>query len=139
MIGGMDNLDEWIAFVSTHLPEPVSREEAADGTICFTGGDPGEVIVTVSPSTIAVLEYAVRWDTPYTPMVKPRLIGEVKWRRARNAETTRAVSALIAATRESRRAKFRRCEECERVLPPAWMHDDRICQTCAEQELGVVH
>src|SRR4051794_39156291 len=133
----MENLDEWLAFVSTHLPEPVTREEAGDGTVCFTGGEPGEVIVTVGATTIAVFEYAVRFDEGRrSAVIAPRLIGQVKWRRARNAETVRAVAALIAAAGESRRGRYRRCELCEQSLPPEWMHDAEVCQTCAEQQSG---
>lgn len=136
---GMENLDEWLAFVSTHLPDPVAREESGDGTVCFTGGDPGEVVVTVSPTTIGVFEYAITWNGPETAVAEPRLIGQVKWRRARNNETIRAVAALIAAARESRRAKYRQCERCDAVLPPEWMHDDDVCRTCAGQQLDIVH
>jgi hypothetical protein len=135
----MQNLDEWLAFVSTHLPEPVIREEAADGTVCFTGGRPALVIVTVGAAAIAVFEYAVRRDVFQAPAVSPRLIGQVRWRRARNAEMTRAVGALIAAARESRLSKFRRCEQCDEFTPPERMHDAHICQACAGQQPPVVH
>jgi hypothetical protein len=135
----MQNLDEWLAFVSTHLPEPVLREEAADGTVWFTGGRPPLVIVTVGGGTIAVFEYAVRLEPFKAPLVTPRLVGQVKWRRARNTEMTRAVGALIGAARESRLAKFHRCEQCDEAVPPEEMHDATICQACAEGSPGVVH
>ena len=135
----MRNLDEWLAFVSTHLPDPVSREEAADGTVWFTGGQPPLVIVSVGSRTIAVFEYGVRLQPSQPPIGTPRLVGQVKWRRARNTEMTRAVGALIAAARESRLAKFRRCEQCDESVPPENMHDAQICRTCVERYPDVVH
>lgn len=134
----MRNLDEWIAFISTHLPEPLERHEEADGWMTFTGGDPGEVIVRLSPTAIVVFEYAVQWDSPHTPTLAPRRIGVVHWRRARNHATVKAVGALIAAAREARRSKYRVCEMCEVPTAPEWMHGD-VCQSCAERHLGVVH
>ena len=135
----MQYLDEWLAFVSTHLPEPVIREETPDGTVWFSGGRPPVVIVTVGPGTIAVFEYAVRHEPVQAPTVTPRLVGQVKWRRARNTEMTRAVGALIAAARESRLAKYRRCQQCDESVPPEDMHDASLCQACAESSPDVVH
>jgi hypothetical protein len=134
----MQNFEEWLAFISTHLPQPVVEEQTGDGAI-FTGGDPGEVIVRLTQATITVLEYAVEWRGPHAPVLSPRRIGTVVWRRAPVHEMTKAVAALIEAAREARRAKFRICEMCERSMPPEWMHDDLVCQSCAENDLGLVH
>jgi hypothetical protein len=34
---------------------------------------------------------------------------------------------------------FRRCQKCQTLNPIGWMEDSRICQSCAEQYLGVVY
>ncbi len=34
---------------------------------------------------------------------------------------------------------FRTCEECGDLNPIGWMNDERICQSCAERNHGVVH
>jgi hypothetical protein len=133
----MQNLDEWMAFISTHLPEPVTQEQAIDGLISFTAGEPGQVVVHLTQSTIVVLEYAVRRETPLTSRLAPRRIGAVRWRRAPNPEMIKAVAALIAAARASRLEKFRVCDSCEVSKPPEWMLDERLCLSCAEHPLGV--
>ncbi len=129
----MTTLEQWLAFIATHLPQPVREDRDGDLTT-FTGGDPGQVVVRLSPSTITVLEYAVGWTASDTPVPAPRRIGTVVWRRARTPEMIRAVAALIGAAREARLAKFRICERCERSIPPEWMDDERICQSCADSD-----
>lgn len=130
----MQNIDEWMAFIATHLSDPVSEEHSPDGTISFTGGDPPEVVVSLTRSTIVVFEYAIREDAAHAPTPAPRPIGSVRWRRARNPEMIRAVTALIAAARDSRLAKFGICARCERSTPPERMHDDEVCSSCAAIE-----
>ena len=34
---------------------------------------------------------------------------------------------------------FRICVECNERNPVGWMHDDKVCQTCAERNHGVVY
>jgi hypothetical protein len=135
----MQNLDEWMAFISTHLPEPVTQDHGPDGLIVFTGGDPGEVVVHLTESTVVVFEYCVRRDPLLAPRVAPRRIGAVRWRRAPNPEMIKAVAALIAAARESRLQKFRVCDNCELSKPPEHMHDERLCQACAAEQEAVTH
>lgn len=134
----MNTFEEWLAYITTHLPTPVTEEQTGEGTT-FTGGDPGQVIVRLTRSRITVLEYAIEWTGPHTPVLAPRRIGTVVWGRARTHEMTKAVAALIEAAREARLAKFRVCERCERSTPPEWMDNERVCQSCADADLGVVH
>lgn len=134
----MTTYEEWLAFIVTHLPAPVTEQQTDEGTT-FMGGDPGQVIVRLTRSRITVLEYSIAWTGPHTSVPAPRRIGTVAWRRARTHETTKAVAALIEAAREARLAKFRVCERCERSTPPEWMDDERVCQACADTDPGVVH
>ncbi len=34
---------------------------------------------------------------------------------------------------------FRTCHICNELNPTGWMHNDTMCQSCAETELGIVH
>jgi hypothetical protein len=135
----MRHFEEWLAFLAAQLPDPVNQEEHPDGSVWFTGGEPGQVIARLTRSTITVFEFTVVRDGSRTPVVTPRRIGTVAWRRARNNEMVRAVSALIDAARQVRLAKFTVCVQCERPTPPEAMSDEDICQSCAEGERGLVH
>lgn len=135
----MHNIEEWLAFITTHLPQPVSQEIALDGSTYLSGGDPGEVIVRLTRSTITVWEYAVSWNTPDSPTVQPIRVGSVVWRRIQNASAVSAVHALIEAARESRLGTFSVCSHCQRRQPPELMHDDDVCQSCAQRDLGIVY
>jgi hypothetical protein len=130
----MYHYEEWLAFLSTHLPAPVRQEEATDGSLLFTGGEPPLVRARLTPSVITVYRFAVRWDAPDRPVVVPRRVGTLVWRRARNNEMLRAVGALIEAAREARLGTFTVCVICERPTPPERMHDDQICDSCARRE-----
>ncbi len=34
---------------------------------------------------------------------------------------------------------FAHCEECGELNPLGWMHDERICQSCAQRHHGIVY
>ena len=139
MITVMQNFEEWLAYITTHLPPPVSQDIAPDGSTYFTGGEPGDVIVRLTRSTVTVWEYAVSLETPQAPAVEPLRVGSVVWRRIPTAHAMSAVQSLIDAARVSRRSKFPMCSQCERRSPPEWMHDDEVCQSCAQRDLGVAY
>src|SRR4030095_7284392 len=83
-LDGMDaseRYEQLIAFLNTHLPTPVQQEELSDGSLMFTGGSPGEVVARLTKVSVIIEQYAVRWETPYTPVMRPRRVGVVKWRR----------------------------------------------------------
>jgi hypothetical protein len=133
----MQNFEEWLAFITTHLPQPVAQEIAPDGSTYFTGGEPVEVMVRLTRSTVTVWEYATAQGAPHSPAVEPIRIGSVVWRRIPNTHAISAVQSLIDAARVSRLSKFWLCSRCERRRPPELMHDDDVCQSCAERDLGV--
>jgi hypothetical protein len=75
----------------------------------------------------------ISWDGPHTPTNKwvdfgpiPKTAGAVE------------INALMGKTLVCKRF-FRRCETCKMLKPLGWMHDTKICQGCAERDLGVVH
>ena len=119
-----------LAFIAAQLPKPVRQVEEEDGTIVFTGGDPPEVVVRLTASSVVVSEYSV---------AQPIVIGSVKWPRVSEDGAMRVVRALMVAAREARRLKFSTCEMCARLLPPEWMHSADLCRGCADRQVPVVH
>ncbi|MBS1819689.1 MAG: hypothetical protein JSU08_17280 [Acidobacteria bacterium] len=133
-----EHYEQLLAYIGTHMPTPFAQEEV-DGVIIFTGGSPGEVIVRLTDTSVIVEEYAVRWESPFTPVVRPRRVGLVKWRRLPESELMTVVGELIKGAREMRRSRYRICHFCHNTFAPEWMSDDVTCRQCVEREAGVVH
>ena len=131
-----EKYEEWHAFVVAHLNDPVEEAVREDGTY-LTSGQPAEVVVRIDDSTVTVFEYAVKWEDPFTPVIRPRRVGSVVFRRLPERAAMRAIQALIDGAREARQQKFRTCDSCNRQQPPEWMREPNICQACADA--GTVH
>ena len=129
-----ERYEQLIAFLLTHLPGPVGREERADDVLVFTGGWPGEVVARLTRSSVIVEEYRVGRDTPDAPVVRPRRVGVVKWRRLPETETMNAIEQLIAGAREMRRGRYRVCPSCGTNTSPELLSDEGICQACKERD-----
>ena len=125
--------------IRAYLPTPMREEMQLDGSWVFVGGDPGEVVVRVRASKVTVAVFAVVWNGPHTPVVRPKTIGSLNWSRIPASRLTMSLHNLIESARELRLAKYGKCERCGETNPPEWMHDDKTCQSCAERYLGVVH
>lgn len=130
-----ERYEQLIAFLDNNLPSPVDRQELADGTLQFTGGDPAEVIAQLTETSVIVSAFAAVWDTPYALTPRPRRVGVIKWRRLPENAMLAALTALIKGAREARSSSFRICERCGRRTPPEWLETDRVCSSCAQQEL----
>jgi hypothetical protein len=133
------SFEQWHAFIAAQLGDPIERDDRAEGETYFTSGDPGEVIVRLTPTSVTVWEYAATWDSAFTQVVTPRLVGSVRWRRVSERAATKVVQTLIEAAREARRGKFRVCAHCGVKQPPEWMHDRDVCVSCAQGHSGAVH
>lgn len=131
--------ENWLAFFTAQLPKPVDQEEEADGSVTFLGGEPGEVVVRLTRSSITVSEFAVAWEGPRRPVVSPRRIGVLFWPRVGSPTAVSIVEGLIEAARSSRRSTYQLCTLCETLTPPEWMEDDDTCLSCAEAQRGGVH
>ena len=134
-----ERYEQIIAFLGSNLPTPVDRQEEADGSIRFTGGDPPEVVVFLTQTSVVVAEFAGEWETPFRFAATPRRVGVVKWRRLSENALFSAVSALIKGAREARLASFQTCQYCGQPTAPEWLHDEGVCQACADQHSGLVH
>jgi hypothetical protein len=122
-----ERFEQLIAFLSSHLPEPVEHLPDDQGGIIFTGGSPGEVVAHLTESSVVIGEYRVRWENMFTPTVAPRRVGVVKWRRLPETELMDAIASLIKGAREMRLAQYRICPSCEKPNPPEWMRGEGLC------------
>lgn len=134
-----ERFDQILSFLADRLPAPIEQQQAGDGTVLFTGGSPGEVVVHVTETSVIVAEYAGEWDTPHSFSLRPRRVGLLKWRRLTEATLFGALEQLINGARETRRARYRTCRYCDESNPPEWMDTEEICSGCSEQHTGVVH
>ncbi len=132
------SLQSLIDAVSHVMPRPV-RVEKRQGMIVLIGGDPGEVRIRIKKSTISVAMFGTRWEGPHSLVDASRELGKVSLKDLSQSQLLALILPLIEVAKEVRRATFRTCSICQRVLPPEWMHDEQVCQKCAEEKLGVVY
>ena len=137
--GAPERFEQLIAFLGSNLPTPVDRQEDVDGSIRFTGGDPPEVIVVLTDSSVVVSQFAGVWESPFTFSARPRRVGVVKWRRLPENALLNAIAALVKGAREARLASFETCQYCGQRTAPEWLHDEGVCQACADQHSGAIH
>jgi hypothetical protein len=138
-MAGTERYEQLIAFLNSNLPQPVAQQELANGDIQFTGGDPGEVVVLLTDTSVIVSRFAGLWETPDVFVATPRRIGLLKWRRLPETPLINALTAMIKGARESRLAQFQVCHDCGRETAPERMLDGELCQSCAARYSGVVH
>jgi hypothetical protein len=131
--------EELLASMLHELPQPVSQETTLDGRTVLVAGDPGEVVVQLTRTSASVAEFAVDWEGPNDPVTRPIQFGRILWRRFEGVDALAVLRALVAACRGSRRAKYRTCRMCETLRPPESMHDEEVCQACAQKHLGIVY
>jgi hypothetical protein len=134
-----ERYEQLMAFLGSHLTSPVNQQTDDDGTIQFTGGDPPEVVVSVTGSSVVVAEFSGRWETPFKFVARPRKIGALKWRRLPETALWNALAALIKGARDTRLSRFQVCEYCGKNTAPEWLHDQGVCQSCADQYSGAIH
>jgi ABC-type proline/glycine betaine transport system permease subunit len=139
VMGSPERYEQLIAFLDSQLPQPVDRQTFANGALQFTGGDPAQVVVLLTDSSVVVSEFAGVWETPFNFVAAPRRVGLVKWKRLPETPLMNAISALIKGAREARLSQFQSCQYCGKNTAPEWLRDDHVCQACAVTDLGVVH
>ena len=127
-----ERYEQLIAFLDSNLATAGEHQERADGSLEFVGGDPAEVVVVVTETSVIVSSYAAVWETPYALTPRPRRVGILKWRRLPETAMFNALSVLIKGAREARQSQYRACAQCGRVTAPEWMHTDGMCASCAE-------
>ncbi len=131
--------EAWLAYFSASLPQPVEQLATADGEITFHAGEPGEVIVHLTPDLITVSVHSTKRSASLKPIVIARPVGYVRWRRLLPEDATGVVDGLVAAARAARHAMFRTCRSCASVRPPESMFDEDTCMMCASRYQGSIH
>jgi hypothetical protein len=134
-----ERFEQLIAFLGSNLPTPVERHVEPQGFLRFVGGDPPEVIAILSDTNVEISEFVGVWETPLTFKATSRRVGTVKWRRLPENALLAAISALVKGAREARLASFQTCRYCGQRTAPEWLHDEMICQSCADQHSGAIH
>jgi len=129
-----ERFEQLIAFLGSRLPPPVDARSAPGGGVVFTGGDPPEVVVELTASSVIVSEFAGVWQAPDTLAPRPRRVGAVNWKRLPETPLLNAVSQLVRGACEMRRARYRSCRACGDLTPPEWMYGEDVCYRCAQQE-----
>ena len=84
--------------------------------------------------TTTVLEVAtIRWESPCTPNLDWHVY--MSWKSAPIPEHTAQIIADLLADQRY----FRTCDRCNKLNCAGHMHDQNICQGCAERHLGGVY
>ncbi len=131
--------EAWLAYFAASLPQPIQQFSSNDGEVTFQAGEPGEVIVHLTPHLITVSIHSFKRSSSLEPIVIARPVGYVRWRRLLPDDATAVVDSLIAAARAARRAMYRLCGACASVRPPEAMYDDDTCLACASTHQGSIH
>ncbi len=82
---------------------------------------------------VQILVRKIRWDGPHTP-ISTWVIGKGLSDTASEADIESAAMRVLEDPRY-----FRVCLECGKRKPLGWMHDESICQRCAEINHGWVY
>ena len=133
-----ERFEQLIAFVGAQLPKPVEEHQTDDGSFIFTGGEPAEVIVQVTESTVLVAAFVAIPEGDRSA-ADPQPVGELHWRRLPETAVMNALSALIKGSREVRLATYRVCLDCGETRAPEDMAADDVCRECAEAPPRTVH
>jgi hypothetical protein len=134
-----ERFEQLIAFVGAQLPAPVEEHQTDDGSFIFTGGDPAEVIVQVTESTVLVAAVGGIGEEPDRERGAPQPVGELRWRLLPETAMMNALSAMIKGAREARLATYRVCLDCGVRKAPEHMQADDVCLECAEGGPTTVH
>ncbi len=86
-----------------------------------------------TPLDIVILVREIDWDGPAKP-----ISSWLEWKRLASGASEDEIKQTAALVLEDP-AYFRYCVECGEQNPIGWMHDDRVCQTCAQSKHGVVY
>jgi hypothetical protein len=138
-MNGPERFEQLIAFVGAQLPAPVEEHQTDDGSFIFSGGDPAEVIVQVTESTVLVAAFVSDGEERDPLRAEPHPVAELHWRLLPETAVMNALSALIKGAREARLATYRVCIDCGTKKAPEQMQTDEVCLECAEGGPRTVH
>lgn len=87
-----------------------------------------------SGAAIVLEVQVIRWTAgPHTP--------DTSWAEVERLAGDSTVAEIERRRRRllQRRRLFRICSTCTERTPVGWMHDQHVCQGCAERTLGIIH
>ena len=89
--------------------------------------------VRSSPSGLVLRVRQITWPHPHEP--------KTRWHAVTRLPVGTSPTDIDAARQRLLLDPkyFRVCTECHQWKPSGWMHDDAICQSCAERNHGVMH
>src|SRR5437867_12132263 len=90
-----ERYEQLIAYLDSQLPQPVDRQTVANGALQFTGGDPAQVVVLLTDTSVIVSEFAGVWETSFNFVAAPRRVGLVKWKRLSETSLLIALASLL--------------------------------------------
>jgi hypothetical protein len=134
-----ERFEQLIAFVGAQLPKPVEEHQTDDGSFIFTGGEPAEVIVQVTETTVLVAAFVPLPGGRDPSGTEPQPVGELHWRLLPESAVMNALAALIKGSREARLATYRVCLDCGEKRAPEEMTAEDVCRECAEAPPKTVH
>lgn len=128
-----------IDYLQARLPELVPIHQLGANSQVFVRGDPGEVVVHIIDQSLIASVFAVVWETPYTSVMVPEEYAILNWHELSADRLQLRLDELIDSARRKRLSRYRTCERCGENKPPEHMHSDEVCQSCAEEHLGIVY
>jgi hypothetical protein len=69
----------------------------------LVGGDPADVIVRISGSNVSIAVYSVRWEGPHMPVINPKQLTTLNWKRLPATTVMTTLHGLVIAAIEIRR------------------------------------
>jgi hypothetical protein len=133
-----ERYEQLIAYLNSNLPAPVEEVEGDAGARQFFGGDPVEVVVRLTDTSVTVSEFSAIADSPYGITARPRRVGVLNWRRLPENALLSALASLIKGARDARLSSYQACQHCGHRTAPECLDDNGVCQACTDQHT-VVH
>lgn len=93
-----------------------------------------EFIITNKNSyNIEILIKEIFWESPHSPNTRLTVAKTL------DIDVTKAELESEIKKVVRNKKYFQECKMCKELNPLGWMHDIEICQSCAENYLGVIY
>jgi len=84
-------------------------------------------------SELSILVCCISWPHPHEPRSNWEIAAVLPLKSSSGEIDSKIQNVL------QDKQYFQTCQECQRRNPCGWMHNDGICQGCAERNHGVVY
>ncbi len=130
--------EEIVEIIKSSLPRPVQIIEL-DGEMRILGGEPVQVSVGLFSKKLVVYLFSVHWEGSANPLpvnTPIAIVDQDDYPTSQSAFRD-LITDLISESIKMRVSTFITCPNCGNFSPPEWMHNQEICQACAQTQLGV--